>query len=540
LEFQLADLYECLCDTGPEADVVVAGSRRLTRSQLDERANRLAHHLESQGIGPGDHVGIYAFNRLEWVEALLACWKIRAAAVNVNYRYVSDELRHLWGNSDMVALVHERGFSERVAALASEFPALRSHLVLEDGTQTPVGPGHLYEEALAAQSGSRGFGPRSGDDRYLVYTGGTTGMPKGVVWRHEDLFRNIVCALLGEIDSPEQIATRSDDPFGMRTLTLSPLMHGGGQWPLLITVFSGGVGLFPVSRRFDPEEVLSIIERERVTTLSIIGDAMGRPLAEARLRSGRNTSSLAAISTGGAICTAPVRDLLRRAFGDVFITGGLGSSEIGHAARETRRFDAQTGPRFLLGRTVSVLDDDLEPIRAGSAGIGRLARSGHIPLGYYRDEEKTAEAFVTDARGTRWVLPGDYARVESDGTITLLGRGSQCINSGGEKIFPAEVEAVICGHPAVRYAAVVGVPDPLWQERVVALVEPLQEGHAPGLEEIQSHCRAHLAGYKVPRALVIARIEHTPSGKIDRVWAVALAEGTLARAEAGQEHPRGG
>jgi len=534
LEFQLADLYECLCDAGPDADAVVAGDRRLSRSALDERANRLAHHLESEGVGAGDHVGIYAFNRLEWVEALLACWKVRAAAVNVNYRYVTSELRYLWDNSDMVALVYERGFSERVAALAGEFPALRSYLVLEDGTRTAAGPGSRYEEALAVQPGSRGFGRRRGDDIYLVYTGGTTGMPKGVLWRHEDLFRNIVCALLGEMELPEEIATRSGNPFGMRTLTLSPLMHGGGQWPLLITLFGGGVGLFPVSRTFDPDEVLSIIERERVTTISIIGDAMGRPLGEARLRSHRDTSSLRVISTGGAVCTAPVRDLLRRAFGDVFITGGLGSSEIGHAARETRSFDSRTGPRFLPGRTVSVLDEDLEPIPPGSDGVGRLARSGHIPLGYYKDEEKTAAAFVTDARGTRWVLPGDYARVERDGTITLLGRGSQCINSGGEKIFPDEVEAVICGHPDVRHAVVVGVPDPVWQERVVALVEPMQEGGAPDLEEIQDHCRAHLAGYKIPRALVITRIERTPAGKVDWVWARTLAEERLAGEGAGR------
>jgi acyl-CoA synthetase (AMP-forming)/AMP-acid ligase II len=533
LQFQLADLYECLCDAGPDAEVVVAGDRRLSRSALDRRANRLAHHLEREGVGPGDHVGIYAFNRLEWIEALLACWKLRAAAVNVNYRYVTDELRYLWGNSDMVALVYERGFSEPVAALAEEFPALRSHLVLEDGSGAAPGPGRGYEAALAAQPESRGFGPRSGSDLYLVYTGGTTGMPKGVLWRHEDLFLNIVCALLGEIATPEEIATRSDNPHGMRTLTLSPLMHGGGQWPFLITVLSGGVGLFPVSRTFDPHEVLSIIEKERVTTLSIIGDAMGRPLAEARLGADRDTSSLLAISTGGAICTAPVRDLLRRGFGKVFVTGGIGSSEIGHAARETQSFDPHSGPRFRLGKTVAVLGDDLEPIPPGSDRIGRLARSGHIPLGYYQDEKKTAEAFVTDARGTRWVLPGDYARVESDGSITLLGRGSQCINSGGEKIFPDEVEAVISGHPAVRHSAVIGVPDPVWQERVVALVEPMQAGGAPDLAEIQRHCRRHLAGYKVPRALVITRIERTASGKVDCVWARALAETTLAREGAG-------
>jgi acyl-CoA synthetase (AMP-forming)/AMP-acid ligase II len=286
MEFQLADLYECLCDAGPDADVVIGGGRRLSRADLDARANRLAHHLQAEGVGAGDHVGIYATNRLEWIEALLACWKIRAAAVNVNYRYVTDELRYIWDNSDIVALVYEREFSPHVATLAGEFPALRSTLVLEDGSDAAPGPGGGYEAALAAASEARDFGPRSGDDIYLVYTGGTTGMPKGVLWRHEDLYRNVIAALMGEFDAPEQIAKQAGNPLGMRTLTLSPLMHGGGQFPFLITVMNGGVGLFPVSKSFDPREVLSIIEKERVTTLSIIGDAMGRPIAGAPHRGG--------------------------------------------------------------------------------------------------------------------------------------------------------------------------------------------------------------------------------------------------------------
>lgn len=528
MEFQLADLYECLCDARPDAGVVVAGNLRQTRRGLDERANRLAHYLIAQGIRRGDHVGVYAHNRVEWVEALLACWKMGAGTVNVNFRYVADELRYIWNNSDMVALVYERGFADRVAELAPEFPALRSYLVLEDGSETDAeSPGVAYEKALAGQPSERGFEPRSGDDVCLLYTGGTTGMPKGVLWRHEDLYSNIARVLTGGIERPEEIVKQADNPLRMRTLTLAPLMHGGGQFPFSITILNGGVGLFPVSRHFDSHEVLSIIERERVTALSIIGDAMGRPLAEAKLdpEHSYDTSSLVVISTGGALLTDPVRGLLRKAFGKVLITGGIGSSEIGSAARETRAFDPITGPRFALDPTVAVLDDDLEPIPAGSGGVGRLARSGHIPLGYYKDPEKTAATFATDARGVRWVLPGDYARVEEDGTITLLGRGSECINSGGEKIFPDEVEGVVCGHPAVRHAAVVGVPDPTWQERVVALVE-LQEGATTvTLREIQDHCRQHLAGYKLPRGLVLGAIRRTPAGKVDYVWARARAAG---------------
>jgi len=532
MEFQLADLYECLCDARPDAEVLVAGDQRYTRRELDARANRLAHHLIEVGIHRGDHVGVYAYNRPEWVETLLACWKIGAATVKVNFRYVPDELRYIWDNSDMVALVYERSFADHVAELAAEFPALRSYLVLEDGSDPAGGgPGVTYEEALASQPAERGFEPRSGDDIYLVYTGGTTGMPKGVLWQHEDFYSNLARPLTGGIESPEEIVKQADNPLGMRTLTLSPLMHGGGQYPLFITVFNGGVGLFPTSRRFDPHEVLAIVERERVASLSIIGDAMGRPLAEAKLDSNRayDTSSLVAISTGGALLTDPVRKLLHEAFGEIFITGGIGSSEIGSAARETRVFDPNSGPRFALDAPVAVLDADLHRVEPGSGGIGRLARTGHIPLGYYKDEAKTAATFVTDADGIRWVVPGDYARVEDDGTVTLLGRESQCINSGGEKIFADEVEGVISRHPAVRHTAVIGVDDPNWQERVVALVELRSKTETLTLEVLREHCRRHLAGYKIPRDLVICEIERTPTGKVDYPWAKAFAEKAVAR-----------
>jgi len=524
VEFHLADLYECLCDAGPDAEALVAGQRRCSRFELDSRANRLAHHLRAEGVRPGDHVGIYAYNRMEWVEALIACWKIRAAAVNVNYRYVTEELRYIWGNSDIVALVYERGFSNRVAELANEFPALASYLVLEDGSEVEPGPGQAYEEALARQSPERGFPPRSGDDHYIVYTGGTTGMPKGVLWRHEDFFRNVICAMQEQMHAPEEIAKKSEIPNGMRSLTLSPLMHGGGQWPFLITLFNGGVALFPVSRSLDPQEVLAILESERVMMLSIIGDAMGRPIAEAKLASKVDTSSVAVIASGGAILSEPVRELLLEAFGDIYLTGGIGGSEIGTAARESGKTDATQGPQFDLMQSVAVLGENLEPIAPGSGRVGRMARRGYIPIGYYKDEKKTTETFVTDARGVRWVLPGDLARVEEDGSMTLLGRGSQCINSGGEKIFVEEVERVIRLHPAVRLATVVGVPDPTWQQRVVALVELADPSCALTLEDLQTHCREHLAGYKIPRALLLTEIPQTPTGKADYRWARKLAE----------------
>ena len=522
MEFQLADLYEVLCDADPDAPALIVGEKTISRAWLDRRANRLAHHLLGMGVERGDHVGVYAFNRVEWVEALLACWKIGAATININFRYVRSELTYLWENSDMAALIYERQFSDHVAALAPDFPDLRGYLFLEDGSQGEVEPlGISYEAALADASEAREFEPRSPDDLYIVYTGGTTGLPKGTLWRHGDLYSNVARRLGKSIDRPEEIADQSANPFGLRMLTLSPLMHGGGQWPLFICVFNGGVALFPTSTHFDPHEILGIIERHQVSTLSIIGDAMGRPIAEARMapESGYETQSLKAISTGGALLTAPVRSLLREAFPGVYISGGIGSSEIGTAARETSSFDSKTGPRFALDHQVAVLDDDLRPVEPGSGGVGLIARRGDIPMGYYKDPEKTAATFRRDPDGVRWVLPGDWARVENDGTITLLGRGSQCINSGGEKIFPDEIEAVLAQHPGVRHAAVVGVPDPTWMERVVALVEALDPGSPPSLDEIQAHCRPLLASYKLPRALVVGRLHRTPTGKVDYVWA---------------------
>ena len=527
MEFQLADLYECLCDADPDAPVLVAGSRVFARIELDRRANRLAHCLLSQGVCRGDHVGVYAYNRSEWVESLLACWKIGAAAININFRYVVSELRYIWDNADMVALIYEDRFAANVKELAESFPSITCYLRLETNKSSDAsGPGGAYEEALTGHSPNRNFADRSEDDTYIVYTGGTTGMPKGTLWRHADLYNNIARPLAKEIERPEDVARMSNNPLGMRTLTLSPLMHGGGQWPFVLTVLNGGVGLLPTSIRFDPEEILDMVEQHAVSTISLIGDAMARPIAEARQAQPErwDTHSLKAISTGGALLTDPVRRLLRQAFGKIFITGGIGSTEMGTAARETPAYDKNQGPRFALDQKVAVLDENLRRIQPGQMGIGRLARCGDIPLGYYNAPEKTAEVFVTDPDGVRWVLPGDWARVEDDGTISLLGRGSQCINSGGEKIFPDEIEGVLVQHPKVRHAAVVGVPDPDWMERVVALIELMDEKDAIGLEEIQAHCRERLAGYKVPRQVVLGPIERTPVGKVDTVKATLRAK----------------
>ncbi len=516
MHYQFADLYEALCDANPTAEALYAGAVAYTRVQLDERANRLAHYLRNAGVAPGDHVGVYAYNRAEWVEALLACWKIRACAVNINYRYVGEELRYLWQNAKMVALVYEKAFAREVDALRAEHPALKTYLWLNDETPGSAPSDTPYEVALEAQPSTRGFPERSDDDLHVVYTGGTTGMPKCVQWRHYDLFHNVV-RNNEPSERPEDILACANLEQPRRTLTLSPLMHGGGQFAMYWALFNGGVATIAVSHSLNPDEVLTLIGARKIAILNIIGDAMARPIAEAQLASKRDVSSLMVVSSGGAILTEPARALLKQAFGErLHISGGIGGSEIGAAAREASSNGSTTGPRFTPAPTMAVLNDGLRVVEKG--GEGDLAIRGFIPLGYYNDPVKTAQVFRTDPEGVRWVLAGDRARVEEDGTFTLLGRDSLCINSGGEKIFVEEVERAVALHPAVRFCAVVGVPDPKWQQRVAAVIE-LQPGASLSLKELQEHSRQHIAGYKIPRELVLAEFRRTPNGKVDHLWA---------------------
>jgi 3-oxocholest-4-en-26-oate---CoA ligase len=528
MEFNLADLYEIVADAVPDRPALVAGDRRLTYAQLDERANRFAHHLLDHGVEPGDNVAIYSWDRAEWVEAMLGTYKARAVPINVNYRYVADEARYILDNSDAVAVIFERAFAPVVNAIRADLPKLRHAVVLEDGTDdaTDAVP---YDDALAAALPARDFEPRSPDDLYLLYTGGTTGVPKGVMWRSEDIF---FAALGGggfgqpPITKPEELADRipAEDARAIPMVN-APMMHGGGQWMAFINLFGGGTVVLNSDRHFDPDLIWRTVERERCNSVMVVGDAMGRPLAEALAAPGAtyDTSSVIIVGSGGAILSPPVKEQLRAQLPNAMVMDSFGASETGAAGSV---FDTQgpaAGPRFTMGKFMTVLDDELRPVVPGSGVVGRLARRGHIPLGYYKDDEKTAATFVTAADGARWVVPGDFAVVEADGTITLLGRGSVCINSGGEKVYPEEVEAVLKSHPDVFDAIVVGVADDRYVERVAAIVQA-RPGAEPALEELQDHARDKLAGYKLPRQLMLAEtIPRTPVGKPDYRAAKTLA-----------------
>jgi len=518
--FNLADLFEIVVDAVPDREAVVCGDRRLTYAGIDERANRLASVLAAEGVGAGDAVGLYLHNSTEYLEGMLAAFKLRAVPVNVNYRYVADELRYLFDDADLVALIHEEQFSSVVDEVLASVPAVRFTLAR----------GHDYERALANASRLRPDGAeRSADDLYVLYTGGTTGMPKGVLWRHEDIFFS---ALGGggagqpPLEVPEELGGRVVRGR-TRMLTACPFMHGTAHWMAFSTFFSGGTVLVDDEPGLDPDRLWGLVDREAATFLVIVGDAFARPLVDALTATPDrwDVTSLTVILSGGAILSPPVKEALVNRLPGCIVVDGYGASETGGQGQMVASAGSVAGPpKFSVGEDTLVLDDDLQPIAPGSEQVGRLARRGRVPLGYHKDPVKSAATFpVID--GVRWSVPGDLATVAEDGTVTLLGRGSVSINTGGEKVFPEEVEAVLKGHPAVFDAVVVGVSDERWGQRVVAVVSIRAEMHAPALEELAAHARASLAGYKVPRALVVVdSVVRSPSGKPDYRWAKSVAE----------------
>jgi 3-oxocholest-4-en-26-oate---CoA ligase len=521
-----ADLFEHAADAFGDRIAVTCGGSEVTYAQLEERINRLAHHLAGIGVGPGDHVGLYAHNSIPAVETLLAACKLRAGAVNINYRYTEGELRYMFSDSDLVALVYDQEFAPRVDAAVQEAPGLRETrqtsrlVVIDDGSDAAIGDGIEYEAALAAASPQRDFPPRSNDDVYILYTGGTTGFPKGVMWRHEDIWRT----LAGGIDFTTGIpledeweqSRRGRQTAGMVRLCAAPLIHGLAQISVLMSLFTGDTMVLPA--RFDPDEVWRAVERHKVNLLQIVGDAMARPLIEAYQPGGYDASSLLALSSTAALFSPVVKDACAKALPNVVITEAIGSSETGFGglAFVAAGAEHRGGPTVTPGPDVIVLDD--EGRRAGPGQVGRLARGGHVPLGYYKDPVKTAALFA-EVDGKRYTVPGDLARVETDGTITLLGRGNTCVNTGGEKVFPEEVEGALKSHPDVFDALVIGVPDERLGQQVAALVQP-REGAAIDLAALGSHLRGQIAGYKVPRSIwVVDAVARTPSGKPDYTWA---------------------
>lgn len=530
MEYNLADLFESVADVVPDREALVyidhpgtGAERRLTYAELDAAANRIAHHLADSGIRPGEHLGLHLYNGVEYLQTVLGCLKARIVPVNVNYRYVEEELVYLYRDADLVSVVFDAEFTDRVAAALPRCPKLR-HLLR---TGNPAAgeaelPAVDFAEAEAGGSPERGFPARSGDDQFIIYTGGTTGMPKGVMWRQEDLFFAGLGggAPTGEpVKTPQELAERvAAGGSGITFFPTPPLMHGTSTLTAFIG-FNFGQRVV-LHRKYAPEEVLRTVERERVTSMSLVGDAMLRPLIDALAGplKGTDCSALFSVSSSGAVMSETVRGQFRELLPNAVLLNNFGSSESGFNGTATDDSGPERGFRLRVNSRTRVVDPvTREPVAPGETG--RVAQCGHVPLGYYNDPGKTAETFfVKDGR--RWVLLGDMATVDEEGVVTVLGRGSQCINTGGEKVYPEEVEQALKSHPDVYDALVAGVPDARWGSHVAAVVQLRRGADRLSLTDLQTHCRAHLAGYKIPRQLVLTdTIQRSPSGKADYRWA---------------------
>src|SRR3984957_13220470 len=507
MALNMADLFEHAVDTFPERVARICRDREVTYTGLEDEANRLAHHLAAQGIGPGGHVGLYARNSVEAVTALLATIKLRAVVININYRYLAQELAYHLQDAGLDVLVHDRDLAPVVDAVA---PVALPRVVI----------GGNYPAAVAAESGARDFGPRSADDVYIIYTGGTTGQPKGVMWRHEDIWRTLgggIDFITGEALEDEWAQSQAGaGGNGMVRMAPAPLIHGAAMVATLACLFGGDTAV--ILPKFDPHAVWEAVQRHQVNVLSVIGDAMARPLMEALAGGGYDTSSLVSLNPPASLFSPPVKEAVVRALPNVFISEAIGSTETGFAGIPFVSADDEQrgGKRVKPGPDVIVID---EAGRAcGPGQTGKLARGGHIPIGYYKDPVKTAEMFA-EVDGRRYAVPGDWARVEEDGTITLLGRGNTCVNTGGEKVYPEEVEGALKSHPDVFDALVLGVPDDRLGQRVAALVQ-FRPGAAADVAALQAHVHGQLAGYKAPRTVwFVDSIGRTVSGKADYRWA---------------------
>ena len=545
MQFNLAAINEAVAAAIPERECILFRDRRLTWQEFARRTRQLANHLRGQGLGihrdrsglanhesGQDHIGLYLYNGNEYLEGMVGAYKARVAPFNVNYRYVEDELIYLLTDSDCRALIYHAQFAPRVEKILDRLPKLTVLLQVADESGQPLLPGAVdYEEALAAASPQLPPLELSGDDLYILYTGGTTGMPKGVLWRQEDIFFGALGGHpLGgsKYESLEQIAESAKNG-SLRAMAAPPFMHGAAHWMAFTCLHQGGTVIIQDHpTHLDPHDIWSTIEREKVAFLTIVGDAFGRPLLDQLKKHDYDLSNFRTILSGGAILTASLKEAFVDAIPHLMIIDGFGASETGGQGSQIHMKGAKpsTGS-FRMNEQTTVLKEDLsEPLTPGASESGWLARSGHVPLGYYKDAAKTAKTFPV-LNGVRWAVPGDHATLAVDGTINVLGRGSVSINSGGEKIYPEEVEQALKHHPAVYDAVVVGTPSERFGEQVTAVVK-LRPGMTIDPHELSESCAEHLARYKLPRAIVfVDHMERSPSGKADYRWAKKTAIGEL-------------
>lgn len=537
MEFNAADIFEGVVDRIPDREAVVLGETRLTYIELDSRANKAANALKKLGIKKGSHLGIYAFNCIEWLEIMLGAYKLCAIPININYRYVEEELKYLIDNADMEAIFFHKQFSTKIKNISADLPLLKNYISIEDGldSKDEMKSALDFELLIEHESKERIPVKRSGDDRYIIYTGGTTGMPKGVVWRMEDVLMTLgggIDAITGEkYPTPEAFADKCLQDQ-TTALALAPLMHGAAQWQSFNAFFSGWKFIINDQISFDANYVWDLVAKEKVMNLTITGDAMGRPLCDAlplALERNLDLSSLIVLTSTASIFSSSIKDTILEFLPNLFIIDAVGSSETGATGinihtKDGKLKDSGGGPKFNRSEYSAILNLDTHQIipHTDTKTIGFLARKGHVPIAYYKDKEKSEKTFIK-VDGERYSIPGDMAKYESDGQMTLLGRGSVSINSGGEKIFPEEVEMALKAHPNVFDCLVVGVSDATWGQKVVAVIQRRNSSDIT-IDDLKKVSSKYIASYKMPKEIVFSDlIERAPSGKPNYQWAQEYA-----------------
>jgi 3-oxocholest-4-en-26-oate---CoA ligase len=519
--WNFADLWEAVAAQIPDALAQQQGDRTLTWAEFNRRANGIAAVLLDARSREQDKVAQYLYNSPEYLESVFAAFKAGLAVVNTNYRYAADELVYLWDNADVTAVVFHGAFADRCDAVRAQVPRIRTWIWVDDGSGPCPPWATPYDDAASAGTDvdvHAGWG-RSADHLLLLYTGGTTGMPKGVMWRQDDLF-GVLDANNKRRMPPDQdldaVRERVSKP-GPRNMPAAPLMHGTGLFNAISNLMIGGSVTTMVGRHFSAEEFLDTVERYHVNSTSIVGDAFAKPILRALdAEPGRwDITSLRVIVSSGVMWSKQTKQGLLHHNQRLIMVDALGSSEaIGMATNTTSADSGADTARFELGPNTRVVTDDGRDVVPGSGELGRVALRGHTPIGYYKDEVKSAQTFVV-IDDHRYSIPGDYATVEADGTVNLLGRGSQCINTGGEKVYPEEVEECLKLHPSVADAAVIGLPDDKWGQAINALVEP-HPGMAIDATALIHHVKQRLAAYKAPkRVLSVATVGRAANGKLD-------------------------
>ena len=537
--WNLADIFETVADVLPDAPAQRFGDRLYSWAEFDRRADSIAADLLDAGLVQQSKVAAYLYNGPEYLESYYAAFKAGLAPVNVNYRYGPAEVAYLLDNADAEAVFFHASFAPLLEKIRPDLPRVRAWYAVDDGpatSPTDIPPWATRYEEVAGKPVDRVVPPwgRSPDDLLLLYTGGTTGMPKGVMWRQDDLVN-----VLGGGGNPfagtapaadlEEIRSRlAAGQTGLSSLPACPLMHGTGQFSAFIALLGGGSVVIMPNRTFDPAVLWGTVADAGVNAIAIVGDAFARPmLAELDANPGKyDLSKLLVINSSGVMWSQEVKDGLLRHIPHVILFDSLGSSEaVGLAASVSAAGTSASTARFSLGAGVRVLTPDDRDVEPGSGEVGVIALPGFLPVGYYKDPEKSARTFrVVD--GQRYSIPGDCATVAADGSIQLLGRGSVVINTGGEKVYPEEVEEVIKRLPQVGDAVCVGVPHERFGESICAVVQ-LNPGADATEDDIRDAVRADLAGYKVPRAVrFVETIGRSPAGKVDyqRLKAESAAE----------------